>query len=250
MTVPANNSDLRLSLNTFAVSLKKDGTTPYTDTAETIALAITPDDTISSVIYKSGGIVLEKTLVGTSEADTALAVSQVAVRIGDLVMRIYCNHGKLKVYKCKSDDCSDAIPHIQHLIDVISQNTGKAITFGQISKYMVNYCTHAGRHIDLDSLHLHCGATIVIYDVSDTNLKARVIFRHNNKQITCILFREGKINILRTNDMATAKIAKNIIFEIIAPYLYTPPAVLTHTGEFDTIMICGTPRRVPVMAEH
>ena len=240
------SQELRLSLNTFAVELKNDGSR-FTDTAETIASAIHPDSIIHSVVYKSGGIVLEKTVSGIAETTISLAVSQIAITFGALVARMYCNHGKLKIYKSRCDDCSDAIPSIQHLVDVLSANMGKTITFGPPSKYMVNYCTHAGRHIDLDQLHLHCGATIVLYDVSDTNLKARVIFKHNNKQITCILFREGKINILRTNDTVTAEIAKEKIFAIIAPYLYTPPTEIEHTGEFTEIVIAGVRRRMPVM---
>ena len=240
------SQELRLSLNTFAVELKNDSSR-FTDSAETIASAIHPDHIIRSVSYKSGGIVLEKTEAGVAETTASLAVSQIAITFAGLVARMYCNHGKLKIYKSRQDDCSDAIPSIQHLVTVLSKNMNKNITFGPPSKYMVNYCTHAGRHIDLDQLHLHCGATIVLYDVSDTNLKARVIFKHNDRQITCILFREGKINILRTSDTVTAEIAKEKIFSIVAPYLYTPPTSIAHTGQFSSITIGGVSRRIPVM---
>jgi hypothetical protein len=243
--MPHDNS-IRLSLNTFAVSLLHNAT-PYIDNAENIASCIAIDDMISSVLYKRNGVVYEKTADGIAESLVQLAMSQISIKAGDLVMRLYCNHGKLKVYKCRTDDCQDAIPYIRHIADAITAKTAKAITLGPIMKYMVNYCTHAGRHIDLDKLHINCGATVVIYDVSDTNLKARVIFRHNNKQITCILFREGKINILRTSDIATASIAREKIIEIITPYLYTPPQVLEHTGEYETITMMGTPRRIPIM---
>lgn len=242
----ARDNSIRLSLNTFAVALLHNNM-PYIDNADNIARNIDTDDMISAVIYKAGGMVYEKTTTGIIESSVSLAMSQIAIRAGDLVMRLYCNHGKLKVYKCRTDDCADAMPYIRHITDMISAKTSKPITIGPVMKYMVNYCTHAGQHIDLDRLHVNCGATVVIYDVSDTNLKARVIFRHNNKQITCILFREGKINILRTNDMATAVIAREKIIEIIAPYLYTPPTTLEPTGEYETITMLGVPRRIPIM---
>ena len=242
----SHDSSIRLSLNTFAVAILHNNM-PYIDNADNISRIIDADNMISSVIYKNSGVVYEKTSTGIVESCVPLAMSQIAIRAGDLVMRLYCNHGKLKVYKCRTDDCHDAMPYIRHIADMLSAKTNKPITIGPVMKYMVNYCTHAGRHIDLDRLHVNCGATVVIYDVSDTNLKARVIFRYNNKQITCILFREGKINILRTNDMTTAMIAREKIIEIISPYLYTPPTTLVHTGDYETIIMLGVPRRVPVM---
>lgn len=241
-----SDSAIRLSLNTFAVPILYKNM-QYTEVADVLAAALHPDEYVQSVLYKCGGVVYEKTIDGIVESPVQLAVSQVAIKTTNLVMRLYCNHGKLKVYKCRTDDCSDAMPVIQHIVNMISANIGKCITIGPIMKYMVNYCTHAGKHIDLDSLHANCGATVVIYDVSDTNLKARVIFRYNGKQITCILFREGKINILRTSDMVTATAAREKIREIIQPYLYTPPKELVHSGEFQTITILGVPRRIPVM---